>query len=136
MADQEKSKESNAGRKPERKPGRGWTERLSGQIRYRRFTDIDAGGRPAILFKFELPPGQSDLPPEVYSILQEMKHIDRGVGHARGERHTGLTFNRSKKHGRVWRLNDDVTGRTVADIIDAKLSDLAAKLDAEPDVGR
>lgn len=119
-----------------KKPGRGWTERFSGQIRYRRFTDFDAGGRPAILFKFELAPGQSDLPPEVYNILQEMKHIDRGAGHARGERHTGLTFNRSKKHGRVWRINDDETGRTVADIICARLSDLAQKLDAEPERDR
>src|SRR5438270_284925 len=37
-----------------KRPGRGWTERLTGPIRYRRFTDTDGGGRPSIFFKFEL----------------------------------------------------------------------------------
>jgi hypothetical protein len=53
------------------RPGRGWTERFTGPIRYRRFTDLDGGGRPAIFFKFQLAPGQTDLPQGVYDILQD-----------------------------------------------------------------
>jgi len=127
----ESEKEQAKAKSVGKPPGRGWTERLTGSIRYRRFTDIDAGGRPSILFKFELAPGQNDLPQAVYDVLNQMKHLDGGSEHGGGNRHTGLTFNRSKKHGRVWRLPDDPTGRTAADIIDAKLSDLAATLDSE-----
>jgi hypothetical protein len=127
----------HAGKRPkDKQPGRSWTERFTGPIRYRRFTDIDAGGRPAILFKFELAPGQSDLPQEVYDILHQLKHLDPHPGHGTKPHFTGLTFNRSKKHGRVWRLPDDPTGRTAADIIDAKLSVLAEKLDREQGMGR
>ena len=52
----------------------------------------------------------------------------RGRRNGGGQHHTGLAFNRSKKHGRVWRLPDTPLGRTAADIIDAKLADLAAEL--------
>jgi hypothetical protein len=65
-----------------------------------------------------------------------MKHIDRGIEHGGGQRHTNLTFRRSKKHGRVWRLDDTPTGRTVADIIDVRLRDLAATLEREPGQSR
>ena len=124
--------------KPAR-PGRSWTERLTGPIRYRRFTDIDAGGRPSLFFKFELAPGQSDLPQGVYDILHEMKFLKRTPGdleHGDKPCPTGLAFNRSKKHGRVWRMPDTPQGRTAADIIDAKLADLAAELSTEPQRGR
>jgi hypothetical protein len=86
------------------------------------------------LFKFELAPGQSDLPQGVYDILHELKYLDRNpvTGHGSGRCPTGLAFNRSKKHGRVWVLPDNPTGRTAADIIDAKLRDLAHKLEREP----
>ena len=114
--------------------GRSWTERFTGPVRYRRFTDLDAGGRPSIFFKFELAPGQSDLPQGVYDILHEMKYLDRNpADHEHGQKPcpTGLAFNRSKKHGRVWRLPDTAVGRTAADIIDGKLRDLAATLEGE-----
>lgn len=120
----------DAGKAGGDKPGRGWTSRFKGPIRYRRFTDIDAGGRPAIFFKFEQAPGQTDLPQEVYDILHQMKHLDRGSDHGGGKHHTNLTFKRSKKHGRVYRLDDNPTGRTTADIIDAKLRDLAHELES------
>lgn len=132
----ERDQESEQGSEKGKKPGRGWTERFTGSIRYRRFTDIDAGGKKAILFKFELAPGQSDLPQAVYDILQEMKYLKRSPEHGGGQQHTNLTFNRSKKHGRVWRLDDTPTGRTTADIIDAKLRDLAHQLEQELDPGR
>jgi hypothetical protein len=118
--------------------GRSWTERFTGPIRYRRYTDLDGGGRPSIFFKFELAPGQSDLPQEVYDILHQLKHLDRNPKHGRGSGQypTHLEFQRSKKHGRVWKLPDDTTGRTAADIIDAKLSDLAHKLDRDQATSR
>ena len=117
-------------------PGRGWTARYSGQVRYRRFTDLDAGGRPSIFFKFEPAPGQLELPPEVYAVLKEMRYLDRDAEHGFGQRPTALTFNRSKKHGRVWRMPDTPAGRTAADIIDGKLMDVAEKLDQEHARGR
>ena len=123
--------------KSEGKPGRGWTARLTGPIRYRRFTDSDAGGRPSIIFKFEKNPGSdTELSQEVWEVLQSMKKMDRGPEHGGGQHHTGLAFTRDKKHGRVWRLPDNQTGRTAADIIDARLSDLADKMEQEPGKGR
>lgn len=122
-----------------KRPGRGWTQRFTGPIRYRRFTDLDAGGRPSIFFKFELAPGQSDLPQGVYDILHELKYLDRNpadLEHGRNPCPTGLTFNRSKKHGRVWRLPDTPPGRTAADVIDGKLRTLAATLEREPGQSR
>lgn len=121
------------------KPGRSWTERLAGPIRYRRFTDTDPAGRPSIFFKFELAPGQDDLPQGVYDILHEMRFLKRNANdleHGMKPCPTGLAFNRSKKHGRVWRMPDTPPARTAADIIDAKLSDLAATLDSEPGPSR
>jgi hypothetical protein len=125
--------EHNTGRQDEKKPGFGWTVRITGPIRYRRYTDKDGGGRPSIFFKFELAPGQSDLPQEVYDILHELKYLNRNPEHGKGSGQypTGLEFQRSRKHGRVWKLPDDSTGRTAADIIDAKLSDLAHKMEQE-----
>lgn len=113
----------------EKRPGRSWTERFTGPIRYRRFVDIDAGGKRAILYKFELAPGQDDLPQAVYDALQELKHLKRGPGRGGGWQHTNLTFNRSKRHGRVWRLDDTPTGRYVADLLDKKLAALADEIE-------
>ena len=121
-----------SGEPTKRRGGRSWTERLAGPIRYHRFTDLDAIGRPSIFFRFELAPGQDDLPQGVYDVLREMKHLKARPGHGEKPCPTHLEFNRSRKHGRVWRMPDDPTGRTAADIIDAKLADLAAELDAEP----
>lgn len=125
----------DVGNSADERPGRGWTERF-GPIRYRRFTDVDAGGRPSIFFKFELSPGQSEMPKEVWDILHSLRQIDRGPTHGGGRHYTGLQFNRSKKHGRVWRLPDSQTGRTAADIIDARLADLITKIEEGKDHGR
>ena len=125
-------------RRHEKKQGRGWTDRFTGPIRYRRYTDLDGGGKPSIFFKFELAPGLSDLPQEVYDILHQLKHLNRNPEHGKGTGRypTGLEFQRSRKHGRVWKLPDDSTGRTAADIIDARLLDLANKIEQEQAKGR
>src|SRR5690348_15205542 len=83
----DRDQESQQDTEKPRKPGRTWTERFTGPIRYRKFTDIDAGGQPSIFFKFELAPGQSDLPQEVYDILHELKFLKRSpdANHASGK---------------------------------------------------
>lgn len=129
------SEEESEQEKPQ-KPGRCWTERLTGEVRFRRFSALDAGKEPAIFFKFDLAPGQSDLPPEVYSILHEMKHLNRGPEHGGGQHPTGLRFKRTKEFGRVWRLSDTPNGRHAADILDGKLRTLAEKLETEHGRGR
>ena len=113
------------------RPGRTWTVRCTGAVRYRRFCDEDGGGRPSIILKFELPAGQTELPKQVYDVLHSMKFLDRSQGHGRGKQPTHLEFKRDTKHGRVWRLPDTPTGRMAADIIDARLADLAKLLDNE-----
>lgn len=120
------------------KPSRNWTQRSKGQFIYRRFTANDSIGRPSILFKFELAAGQTELPQAVYEILQSVKYLDRNPAHGFGTGlcPTGLSFMRHKTHGRVWRLPDNGVGRTAADIIDARLTDLAEKLHNEKGQGR
>jgi hypothetical protein len=113
------------------KQGRGWTERFTGPVRYRRFTKKDDGGRPSIFIKVEEPTDGSKMPEEVWDIIRSVKYLDRGPEHGGGEHHTGLSFTRSRKYGRAWRLPDTAIGRTAADIIDARLSEFAERLDRE-----
>lgn len=129
-------KEDGTNKAGGKRPGRGWTERFSGPIVYRRFTDYDGGGRPSIIFKFELAPGQSEMPRDVYEVLHQLKHLDRSPGHGRKPHFTGLEYTRDTRHGRVWRLPDTPAGRTAADIIDAKLCDLAHKIEQATGQGR
>jgi hypothetical protein len=42
---------------------------------------------------------------------------------------TGLEFNDLRKHGRIWQIPNDVEGRTLADKIDYKLSEIAHKME-------
>lgn len=138
MTNSDQNTEPDAGKSAGERPGRSWTERLSGPVRYRRFVDTDPAGRSRIFFKFELAPGQTELPQGVYDVLHELKYLNRNQDfpNGGGRYPTGLQFNRSKKHGRVYVLPDNPTGRTAADIIDAKLADLAASLDHEPGQSR
>jgi hypothetical protein len=129
--DKEQQPDDEPVKKPAEKPGRGWTTRFTGQVRYRRYTDWDDGGRAAIIIKFELAPNQTDLPQEVYDVLQEMKYLKLSQQDGGGRVRSGLEFKRSKTHGRVWILPDNPAGRTAADVIDAKLLKLAEKLDRE-----
>jgi hypothetical protein len=103
--------------------GRTWTARYTQPIKYRRYTDLDSSGRKTIMFKFDLPPGQTQLADRVYAVLSEHKLL--------GNSPTGLKFNRDKVHGRVWKLTDSPVGRLVADSIDQKLLLLADKMQRE-----
>lgn len=113
-----------------------WTERFTGPISYVRYTDTDGEGRPSIIFKFDQPPGGADLPQAVYDVLHDMKHLNRGDKWGGGKYESGLRFKRDKKHGRVWTLPNNSTGRTTADVLDARLLDIAEKIQQEPTQSR
>jgi hypothetical protein len=113
--------------------GRPWTERFSGPIRYRRTSDLIGTDR-RIVFEFFLQPGQQTIDPAVRQILNRMKYLDRNPNGEHGNRPqpTGL---KSSRHGTRWDIADTPTGRMVADIIDAKLRDLAATLEQGSEPG-
>ena len=117
---------------PKRQPadpaklGRTWTRRYSGPVVYCRYSGIDAGGEPRIFIKVDAPNGPSELAIAVHDAINQLKHVDRGTG---GSRPTGLTFTRDRIHGRLYKLPDNPLGRFAADLIDAKLSYLAEKVE-------
>ena len=84
--------------------------------------DSDLG---IILFKFVLPEGQNTLAPDVKDVLDAHKRYPET-----GEP-TGLHFENSGKHGKVWVLKNTNEGRAVADKIDQALQKLAAKHDLQ-----
>lgn len=117
--------DNSASEKRRREPGRTWTKRVSGPIRYRRFTARDTCGAPGIFFSFDLPPGERALPQAVYGILQEMKYLQRRPGDTSKPQPSGLRFVRDKKLGHVWKLPPTPSGQLAADLIDAKLTEYA-----------
>jgi hypothetical protein len=103
-------------------PVRGWTTRNKQPVQYRKLTDADLG---IILFKFVLPEGQNTLAADVKDILDAHKHYPET-----GEP-TGLHFENSGKHGKIWVLKNTTEGRAIADKIDQALLKLAAKHDLQ-----
>jgi hypothetical protein len=103
-------------------PVRGWTIRNKQPVQYRKLTDADLG---IILFKFVLPEGQNTLAADVKDVLDAHKRYPET-----GEP-TGLHFENSGKHGKVWILKNTIEGRAVADKIDRALQTLAAKHDLQ-----
>ena len=107
-------------------PPRPWTQRTHEPLRFVRFVDTDGEGRPSIIYRFGDPGGPGAVPDEVYAILDDLNRRDHPEG---GQIDTKLRFKRDKKHGRVWTLKNDQTGRTTADILDARLLDLARQME-------
>jgi hypothetical protein len=103
-------------------PVRGWTTRNKQPVQYRKLTDSDLG---IILFKFVLPEGQNTLTTDVKDVLDAHKR------YAETGEPTGLHFENSGKHGKVWVLKNTNEGRAVADKIDQALQKLAAKHDLQ-----
>jgi len=97
---------------------RNWTERFTGQVKYRKFTDADLN---TIAFKFQLEPKEK-LPDEVLAVMHEHKKDKDGNP-------TGLKYQDTRKLGKIWALPNDVEGRTIADKIDFRLSELAHKME-------
>ena len=96
----------------------GPSARTSSPCAYRKLTDADLG---VILFKFVLPDGQNTLPVDIKAILDVHKHYPNS-----GEP-TGLHFEDSRKHGKVWVIRNDTEGRDVAAKIDIALQKLAPR---------
>jgi hypothetical protein len=97
---------------------RGWTQRFTGPVKYRKFTDADMN---IIAFKFNLEPGEK-MPEEVLAVMREFKQDKDGNP-------TGLQFQETRKHGKIWAIPNDLEGRMLADKIDYRLSQVAHKLE-------
>jgi hypothetical protein len=100
-------------------PVRGWTSRFTGPVKYRKFSDANLR---IIAFKFDVPANEK-LPEEVLAVMREHK-LDK-AGNP-----TGLKFQDTRTHGKIWSIPNDAEGRTLADKIDFRLSELAQKLQA------
>jgi hypothetical protein len=111
--------EPEKGRRPY-KPVRSWTETYNQPLRYERFTD-DRSHK--IMFRFKLPAGQAKPPEEVLELMRS--HMQTPEGEP-----TGLGFRDLRSHGKVWIIPNDAEGRDLADKIDFKLTQLAAKIKA------
>ena len=103
--------------------GRTWAERFEHPVKFRHYSGIDGGGRRRIFFKFDLPDGQTKLDPEVAEIIAGLKLLN--------DRPTDLKFERDKSHGKVYRLPDTHQGRTVAELLTARLLELGRRKDRE-----
>lgn len=105
--------------------GRTWTERLVHPVKYRRYAANGAENKRYIYFEFELPQGETRIPQGAYDILKELTTL--------GHQPTGLKCVRGSGQvtGTLWKLPNTPLGRTTADIIDARLFDLAHRLEEE-----
>jgi len=99
-------------------PVRGWTSRLTGPLQYRKFTDANL---KVIAFKFNLEADEK-LPEEALAVMRDHKQDKEG-------KPTGLKFQDTRTHGKIWTIPNDVEGRALADKIDFRLSELAQKLE-------
>jgi hypothetical protein len=120
----------------EPKAGRGWTTRTEQPVEYRRAVIKDAMGKELITFKFELPKGKSKPDDDVVNVMRNHKYYRNGepyglVADAKENSEsfaTGLTFkDLGPRVGKVWILQNDQMGRTVADSIDQSLDGIAQK---------
>jgi hypothetical protein len=99
-------------------PVRGWTRRLTGPVKYRKFTDANL---KIIAFKFNIPDNEKP-PEEILAVMRDHKADKDGTP-------TGLRFQATRTHGKVWTIPNDVEGRTLADRIDYQLEKLAHKME-------
>jgi hypothetical protein len=99
-------------------PVRGWTNRITGPVQYRKFSDANL---KIIAFKFNLPDNEKP-PQEVLDVMHE--HMKNKDGQP-----TGLRFQNTRTHGKVWTVPNDVEGLALADRIDFRLSELAQKME-------
>lgn len=97
---------------------RGWTQRFTGPLKYRKLTDDNM---KIIAFKFHVA-GNDKLPDEVLAVMRDNKTDKDGNA-------TGLKFMDTRKHGKIWMIPNDLEGRILADKIDFKLSQLAQKME-------
>ncbi|WP_020474160.1 hypothetical protein [Zavarzinella formosa] len=106
-----------------KKPGRGWTERYVEPVRYRMFTAKDGTGKEQIMFKFNLPAGQTKPDDAVVQVMRDHKKTEEGYS-------TGLRFEQDAVQGPVWKLPSTPAGRSAAMAIDEALNEVAHKMEA------
>lgn len=115
----------------ERGYGREWTVRITGPVRYRRYTATNHVNKPSIFFEFDLPPGQREVPKEIYDAIKSVQFLPRSPEHGGGVRATGLEYRQG-----IWRLPNNSLGRTAADMLDARLAELAERAEEQQGRGR
>ena len=101
---------------------RTWGKRLSGQVQYERWSALDAGGRPRIFFRLTPPPGQDQVDPAIWSIMEEHRKDTDGYP-------TNLKYTKDRIHGKTWNIEDTERGRAIANRIDMALESLAEQLE-------
>ena len=107
-------------------PVRPWSERYDLGVRYQVLTDSRLG---KIIIKFKLPDGEKTPPEDVLAVMRAAKA--NGDGSA-----TGLRFEDSRFHGKVWTLPNDPEGRAILAAIQTKLDQLGVQAAPTQEPGR
>ena len=80
-----------------------------------------------VAFKFDLPKDgtgkEEPMPEPVLTLLRDNKKDENGND-------TGLRFENTRKHGKIWMLPNDPEGRALADKLDYHLGELAHKMES------
>ncbi|HYV36075.1 MAG TPA: hypothetical protein VE988_10255 [Gemmataceae bacterium] len=98
-------------------PVRSWSERFTGGLRYQVLTDSRIN---KIVIKFKLPEGEKTPPEEVLAVMRAAKVNSDGSP-------TGLRFEDSRLHGKIWTLPNDTEGRALLASIQNHLEKLATE---------
>jgi hypothetical protein len=98
-------------------PVRSWSHRIEGPARYEVLTDSRIN---KIIIKLKLNEGEKTPAEDVLAIMRAAKVNGDGSS-------TGLRFEDSRLHGKVWTLPNDPEGRAILAGIEMKLEELGAK---------
>jgi hypothetical protein len=103
---------------------RGWTARTQQPVKYQKFSDANMN---IVAFKFDLPKDgagkEEPMPEPVLTLLRDNKKDENGND-------TGLRFENTRKHGKIWMVPNDPEGRALADKLDYHLGELAHKMES------
>ena len=78
----------------DRSKGREWAVKLTGPLRWRRYTGLNEGNRETVFFEFDLPPGQREVPKDVYDVIKSVQYLERSPEDGGGRYNTGLECRR------------------------------------------
>ena len=97
---------------------RSWVEQYTGPLQYEMFTV----GK-TIMFRFKLPKWQDKPVEEALEIMRSHKQTPEGQP-------TGLRFEDTRMHGKIWTIPNDPEGRELAQKIEVELTKVARKMEA------
>ena len=120
------SQAEGASAQPPLGPVRSWSQRHTGPVRYQVLTDSRIN---KILIKFNLAEGEKTPPDEVLAVMRAAKANGDGSP-------TGLKFEDSRLHGKVWTLPSDTEGRAILAGIQTQLDKLGAQSIPTPESAR